>query len=207
MDFKNDPGLLLYLPLYELYGASLMSRDAYGHLCTVTGALWRPDGRYFDGLDDIITCGDLESFPTYFEVSAWIKGTAENYRNAWCTEVTVTAGDNALRVQFSGTNLLLYVGGVSWTIDSLSSDVWYYVVVQTDTTKNKAYAYLDNVLKVDEAHSDWPTTIPDFTIGRGYNTDAARHWKGTVGEVAGRNRLSTPLEIQRIYLATKWRYR
>ena len=54
MDFIFDPSLVLYLPLYELDGASFMSKDAYGHLCTVTGATWTPRGRSFDGTDDHI---------------------------------------------------------------------------------------------------------------------------------------------------------
>ncbi len=52
--FRYDPSLVLYLPLYELDGASFMSKDAYGHLCTVTGALWTPYGRIFAGGDDFI---------------------------------------------------------------------------------------------------------------------------------------------------------
>ena len=58
MDFIFDPSLVLYLPLYQPDGASFASRDAYGHLCTVTGALWTPQGRTFDGADDIIDLGN-----------------------------------------------------------------------------------------------------------------------------------------------------
>jgi len=51
MDFIFDPSLVLCLPLYERDGSSFPSRDTYGHLCTVTGALWRENGHYFGGLD------------------------------------------------------------------------------------------------------------------------------------------------------------
>ena len=57
MNIIFDPSLVLYLPLYGQDGASFMSQDAGGHLCAVTGALWRPDSRYFDGIDDKINCG------------------------------------------------------------------------------------------------------------------------------------------------------
>ena len=52
----HDPSLVLDLPLYELDGASFMSKDTYGHLCTVTNTLWRLDGRHFAGAD-FINCG------------------------------------------------------------------------------------------------------------------------------------------------------
>jgi len=54
MNFVFDPSLELYLPLYELDGSSFMSKDACGHICLVTGALWGSQGRTFDGGDDYI---------------------------------------------------------------------------------------------------------------------------------------------------------
>ena len=40
---------VLWLPLYRKDGDTILSSDGYGHLCTVTGALWTPQGRTFDG--------------------------------------------------------------------------------------------------------------------------------------------------------------
>ena len=54
MNFIFDPSLVLYLPLHQRDGSSFMSKDAYGHVCTVTGAVWTPEGRLFDGVDDYI---------------------------------------------------------------------------------------------------------------------------------------------------------
>jgi len=68
-----DPSLVLYLPLWKLdatSGGKITSQDAYGYLCTVTGAVWRPTGRYFDGADDEITMGDTSTF-------AWLHGAAD----------------------------------------------------------------------------------------------------------------------------------
>ena len=61
MNFIFDPSLVLYLPLYQLDGASFVSKDAHGHLCSVTGALWRPNGRWFDGTDDTIAADSVAS--------------------------------------------------------------------------------------------------------------------------------------------------
>lgn len=54
-------GLVLFLPLWALKGNPIKSVDAYKHTGTVTGTLWRPDGRWFDGLDDKISCGNHAS--------------------------------------------------------------------------------------------------------------------------------------------------
>ena len=58
MGYIQDLSLVLDLPLWKLDGTSFMSGDAYGHLCTATGALWTPQGRSFDG-DDKIDCGSI----------------------------------------------------------------------------------------------------------------------------------------------------
>ena len=46
-------GLKMYLPLWALQESSFKSVDAFGNVCEVTGALWHPQGRTFDGDDDI----------------------------------------------------------------------------------------------------------------------------------------------------------
>ena len=78
MDFIFDPSLALYLPLYELDGASFMSKDAYGHSCTAIGALWRPNGRWLDGINDYINCGADTSFDISgtMTLEVWMKRTS-----------------------------------------------------------------------------------------------------------------------------------
>ena len=81
MDFIFDSSLVLYLPFYELDGASFAAKDKHGHSCTVTGALWRPYGHYFDGTDDRIDCGASTAFDlTKYTIEAWFKinGTQGN---------------------------------------------------------------------------------------------------------------------------------
>jgi hypothetical protein len=50
-----DPGLVFHLPLFEKDGASFMSKDARGQLCTANGTVWRVEGRYFNGADNFIS--------------------------------------------------------------------------------------------------------------------------------------------------------
>src|SRR3990167_8107213 len=57
-----------------------LSDDAYGHLCTRTGALWTPQGYSFDGVDDKITIPDHSSLQFgigNFTISIWAKNTGE----------------------------------------------------------------------------------------------------------------------------------
>jgi len=57
MDFIRDTNLILFLPLYELDGATIRDKSAYGRSCPVTGAAFGSQGRLFDGSDDQIDCG------------------------------------------------------------------------------------------------------------------------------------------------------
>ncbi len=58
MDKVLDPALLLYLPLYRLNGGAFASLDGLGHRCLATGGETRPQGRWFDGMDDLLVVPD-----------------------------------------------------------------------------------------------------------------------------------------------------
>lgn len=68
-------GLVLYLPLWALKGSSFNSVDVLKHGCVATGALWRPNGRWFDGADDKLDLGNnlnLDLNGTDFTQIYWI---------------------------------------------------------------------------------------------------------------------------------------
>jgi len=77
-EFGLDPSLVLYVPLWKRDASIFMSEDAYGHLCTRTGALWRPDGHSFDG-DDLINLGTGMStkFTNKFTILVRMKTTGD----------------------------------------------------------------------------------------------------------------------------------
>ena len=213
MDFIFDPSLVLYLPLYELDGASIMSKDKHGHLCTVTGALWRPYGRCFDGSDDKIVISDAPNLrlSTAFTLETWVKpssasngcimskhlynGGKEGYWMYWNTQKA--------HCMYVGTDLALY-GGFATT--TLSIDTWYHFASTYDG--NDLLIYVNASL--DKTYSSIGVPVKtgshDLWVGRDGNTDVST-FPGFIGEVRIYNRGLSPLEIQHNYLATKWRYR
>ena len=211
MDFIFDPSLVLYLPLYQLDGASFMSKDSYGHLCTVIGAVWTPNGRYFDGTDDYINCDDHASLDltTAFTLEAWVYHLATNVEMAIAKRVE--GGDNAYQLYTDGNDKInLYIfwsgGGQTITGDTpITNDAWYHIAGTYDSEYLKVYhqGVLD-CTPVAETHAVGVTTDP-VRIGWGYSDAYA--WYGNIGEARIYNRALTPQEIQHNYLATKWRYR
>ncbi len=207
--FIFDPGLVLYLPLYELDGASFMSKDKHGHLCTVTGALWTPLGRSFDGTDDEITTGLNPSTTLGQEVTilSWLYPTAQNnYRGVWGW-MGATA-DGGIYLQYS-TN--------DWRVGYSDGTAFQEVLAGTMTLNEwthfagviKGSAYIKAYKNLVEYSATKTTAVvhhTQFRIGRAYST-TDRFFKGKEGEVLVFKRVLTPLEIQQHYLATKWRYR
>jgi len=211
MDFIFDPSLVLYLPLYELDGASFMSEDAYGHLCTVTGALWTPQGRDFDGLDDWITMPSPHSLLTSVSVEAWIKPD---------TTQPVSQGNVVCKVyeyqlRWLNTEYVqaeYYTDSpVGWkTLTSLGKVpnlTWGHTLITLEPSDSNTIVkiYINGKLDNQVTLSGRPIAWNPFTIGS-YWTGNRWFYKGLIGEVRLYNRQLTPLEVQHNYLATKWRY-
>ena len=215
--FILDPYLVLYLPLYELDGASFMSRDAYGHLCTVTGAGWRPNGRYFDGVDDIINCGNAVSLQLAGAMTAelWINPTIGT-----ASDVMGKGGNGeyaAFLFQLLATGQLYFsqsVDGASWGTSigstvNLSSNTWFHIVGVSDLTI--ATLYINTVVRGTDATpapSLWNASV-SVSVGAGIkpsNQAIGNYFTNYIGEVRIYNRALTPAEIMNNYLATKWRY-
>ena len=211
-DFIRDPSLGLYVPLYKLDGASFMSKDAYGHLCTVTGALWTPRARDFDGVDDKIVIPHHESltFTTGdFTIEAWGK---VDVLDVWQT--IFSKGHykiDGYAFYFTSSNavqLEINQADSSWNASSLAgsltSGVWYHLLGTRKGTVGKVYingGEAGSGTLADPLTNTRNPSIGIRAIGFGYL------FNGLIGEVRVYNRALTPPEIQHNYLATKWRYR
>ena len=217
MDFIFDPSLVIYLPLYELDGTTFKSRDAYGHLCTATGALWRHDGRSFDG-DDSINCGDVTSGVSEFLVSFWFKldskfeagvgysltllrkapGTS-NYLQVWLSPGT---GSMYVEKRTAGVNdyQMRTVDRTTW-----EAGVWFNIATYFGSSEQ---AILING-EVSVSDTQTSGTMPsggDLVVGNSSPVGTDGH-QGHIGEVLAYSRTLPLVNISHLYLATKWRYR
>ena len=199
---------VLYLPLYKRDGSIFISDDGAGYLCTVTGALWTQQGRTFDIIDDLIiipTSTPIETItPT---VTVWAR-------------FPTTADDSYLITK--GT----LFAGKFWQIGTASGSVKAWIRGTSDATRaifhttpaNEWHCYtatfsganvgthLDGrLVAVTTGTQALTEVLGNITIGAFDDTGGASSG-ATIGEVHLYNRILTPLEIQRNYLATKWRY-
>ena len=217
-----DPALCLYVPLWKRDGPIFESDDAYGHLCTVTGALWTPQGRSFDGAgaaDDFISIPAHASLANLAEVTylvwiQWVGTIASDRRIITNTELT-TAGK---RMVVLATTTNLYLGAKCATTEahSIFTNLFSYV-----GWHHLMVTYNHNTDKILYLRRNGVAVAPDvgFTAGAGALVDdsannwtiggmatVARSWNGIISEIVASNRILTNAEGDNHYLATRWRY-
>jgi len=211
MDCIFDPGLVLYLPLFELDGSSFPSRDTYGHLCTVTGAVQRPAGRWFDGTDDHINLGynsrlDITGALT---ISAWINSAGGG---TYSYILVRNAGDsNTSQYGLGLTNAekpYVYIENTAWWPNSptLISGRWYHLVFTFQSPDWKIY--LNGNLAITQSVAKTLTSQNYRTLvgARDNWGGQSTFYDGMIGEILVYRRALAAQEIQRDYLMTKWRY-
>lgn len=210
MDFIFDPSLVIYLPLYELNGNTFKSKDRYGHLGTVTGALWRGEGHFFDNTDDNILIPAFIGLPTGSAartIEVWAKpNTKNNYPRF------ASYGENAQRNRWDfairGDNgkVAVFTTGDDVQSDSvLTLDTWHHVVASWDGSS--LVFYIDAVTDGVRSFVGTPNTIASAVRIGAEIISAGNVFGGIMGEVRIYSRALTAVEIQNNYLATKWRYK
>lgn len=210
---RYDPSLALYLPFWKRDGASFISDDAYGHLATVTGALWRPQGRDFDGVDDRISVPDHNALDldSGFTFGIWFK--LDTVALDQCLISKEAATREQIRLLFDpatkSINLEIYDGTNAPAVYTATNSIdtagkWFNIYGVVNKGVN-LQLYVDGIASgspVTDNTGSIATTTPLY-IGRRNTTLPL---DGLVGEVILNNRVLNPLEIQRNILATKWRY-
>ena len=205
MDFVFDPSLVLYLPLYQPDGASLASKDIHGHPCTVTGATWTPQGRKFDGTDDLISIGSpsvVNPGTKGITVSYWICPLSTTGSYIGHVNLSSATMNSRFQTVFHDGNLQVYTKDSSWhnTGMTLGLNEWTFVTwTRAGGTLSLNLNGIDTGWSMAHTGSLGPMTA--ITVGRHANT-----LNGMMGEVWIYQRGLSPMESQRNYLATKWRY-
>lgn len=213
-EYICSTGLVLHLPLYDMDGGIFKTKDSYGHQATVNGALWRLAGRYFDGADDKIDCGNASPLDITgnITVEVWFKqetggaggptllGKASDY-TGYGVETHATSRAVLLKTGHSGTT---WVTSPSYVV---SFGSFYHIAGVYDGSYLRLYVNGVEITPATAFSSGLPTNAATVKLGIHYNGNPGDGiFKGDIGEGRIYNRALTPLEIQQNYLATKWRY-
>lgn len=214
-------GCVLNLPLYHSAlsnPGSFKSLDAYQHACSVTGALWTPRGRVFDGTDDIIQVAQASSINDLeeFTFSLWVKPNSPgNYDRLFSKESVVTStpyfflvwrsgGYLEFRRDFSGDNCSYIINN-----NPLVNLKWSYITVKLKDkvasilVNNSVCTYAEAVPGTGTLSSD---AASDLCFGARLYSAISADFKGSIGEVIVYNRELTLAEDRYNRYATKWRY-
>lgn len=215
--FSTDE-LVMYLPLWALNNGgtnSIQSVDAYKHTGTITGALWQPDGRAFDGNDDLISIPDAASlkFGTGdFTVNVWVKTTQDatgklSVLIAKEDETATRQGWWLFTTALSEPRFEIFSGGVNAdvrTTATINDGVWH--LITGVKTSSQIELFIDAVSKNTTAHSLGSTDKAiALTIGRKTGGGSSRAFEGliSVGWLYGR--AFSGAEITHLRNTTIWR--
>ena len=198
-------GLLLYLPLWALNNGgtnSIQSVDAYRHTCTITGALWQPNGRPFDGTDDRIALPTgVGLTPATGTLMCWV-----NFADNTTDGRIFSSSVNELSVRWVADEIILYYDSVAecrwFLVASVGS--WAHLAL-TFTQGGSCFGYEAGVQKNTTAISATAPTEAVPTIGAISGGGSSR-MKATIGEFWIYSRALTVAETLRNRNATAWRY-
>jgi hypothetical protein len=220
-------GCVFYAPLWHpalsvAPGGTFQSLEASPKTCTVTGALWTPQGRSFDGIDDQILSPRHPSWGNpgnSLTVCVWAKanslastpGLAGNFLDG-------TGRGFHLRFKSTG-ELDWFVGTGGGTAPEtkeatsaaglITTGKWHFVAGRYDG------AFVDVLLNGQVVCTPTAQTgdvyySNDLLIAKYNNNDDgsgnANPLNGMIGEVLIYNRALSAGEIMRDYQRTKWRY-
>ncbi len=231
MEWRVDPSLMLYLPLYELDGGSFVSRDSYGHLVTRTGAVWTPRGHSLDGIDDALSLDPpaaITSLTTQLTVIVWanvtppdsdyetLLGLADIGNNArqWymtCSPITSGARDRFMvHVSNDGTadvgHRKQYFTNSS-VFDSrwhMYSFTWRAGILDLQVDG----ASVAVTKSADDAITALYQSAADLEVGCSLNSGVKYRFLPCIaGEAWVFGRALALPELQRLHLSTRWRYR
>ncbi len=202
----TDPYLVFSVDLAKHDGATFMSDDAYGHLCTVTGATWGSQGRTFDGINDIINAGRdglLSNIQSPVSFEAWVYSNA--YETSYMMALTKVG---CLELRLNGVT-----GKPEFVVNDLGTALYPTALVNS-TWNHLVGTY--NLVNIGISVNGGAPTSAAFSTAVSENSTAnviiggrptTYMWVGIIGEVRIYNRVLTQSEIQYNYQATKWRYR
>lgn len=212
-DIVRDPSLVLDLPLHLLDGSKFMSKDAYGHLCTVTGALWRLNGRKFNGSSDHISVPHHDQLsPPVITINQQVRINAadvgQNSTSLGKGDFSVSAGEYALQKKDVEVIYFFHTGGGAGdfvrTTDKISANRGYHISA-TITSIGAVLIGINGEKSISGTMNALPRGTAVLYIG-GRDDGTVTNWDGDLGDLLLYSRVLNSLENQRNRLATKWRW-
>lgn len=211
---------VLYVPLWKRDGSSLISDDAYGHVCTVTGATgglagWTPQGRKFDGVDDYVSVSNHTVLQMTSEITvlvwanpnsvfintpSWLVARDVSGNRAWAYGIT---SNYKMTAQHSGLNIGETGGLAPGNYLSVFS---FFGFRYSSSLSVFDYFYNANLIKTYTSPATIASTTNALFIGKREYVGSTLEFAGTIGEVLIYDRGLSPLEQANIYEVTKWRY-
>ena len=197
-------GLSLYLPLWALKDSAFKSVDANRYTATVTGALWQPDGRLFDG-DDLINIGAQFNSVSTLWISIWFKFTATFDTNEDAVQFPfgkIVDGSNFFDARFDNIDgKLKFRSTVSGTIfaietveTSWAAGVWQHVLFSVSAA-NGVRMIVNKGTAVTNVDTSAILSGGDFVFGGRTDPTSNIGFEGTIHSImVGTNDLTTAEE-------------
>jgi len=223
--FLTD-GLVLYLPLWALKGASFKSVDAYQHACSVTGALWQPNGRYFGGEADNIDVGSAASLECpSFTFACWVKRYEAGVHHTLIadTYTSTAVKDHYINLRFTDTNVIgLYFGdgtnaGDASSTGKVADTNWHFIAVSRNDDTEKIQFVINSTAETAVNYGTSCGTLitlgtQTLKLGIASVSSYARPLKGYMGEAWLYNKpsfdgdLTVNSRAAHLRSMTSWRY-
>ena len=204
-----DTSLVFHAPLGHLHlkVSPFTTIDPIGHTCTVTGAIWTPQGRIFNGVGDRIVAGNIGDL-TEYTVIAWVKWVnSSNYENVFHLKYALNQQKTNLTTRDSDT--VEWYGldgaGASLGAGTLQNNEWVMMTVGEDGSEGFIDLDGGRLTATGGTGNATPFTT-NLYIGTGYDLSVLRSINAVVGEIIIYSRRVTSYEIRHNYLVTKWRY-
>lgn len=214
--FIWDPSLVFYAPLWdETNGANFLSKDAYQHACSVTGALWTSKGRWFDGLDDgVLKAGVTVANSAEFTIELWVKWNTGTDIQVLYSECGDGGSVFAIRKDAETQKLAFEIFvAPTWYIARSSGAVLVAGTCQHIVARLSSTSGMDllaDLVSVATNANKLPgnQTIAQTAIGAEWDSVGGLQvsFNGIEGELKCYTRWLSLAELTRNRLTTKWRY-
>jgi len=214
-------GLVLWLAMDEGSGTVVTDESDNGNNGAINGATWRPEGLYFDGIDDYLDFTPSTSFDITGDMthSAWIN--TGNSRGSISTKWLTLGGQRSygftilsgrLRFWFSDDGADYEYQNYSSVINAsvINDNQWHHIAAVYNAASDTVIFYVDGAedIRTVFTQETGPPFVSsaNFRIGDEQTGNIGQYYSGLMGDYCLYAKALTPEEIAQNYVATKATY-